>query len=567
MVYRKCQCQVTDKSGKVCGRVIAGKNTTNAKVHLKAFHKDTFIAVEKKEKETKQLKAALKPAAFGQPSDSSPGIAKFMRAQQKYANDSFEKQKRDAALVNMVVGCGLPMTTVGKPSFREYSDSLDPKYAVPSIGKFNKLFQQKYSQCKEKLLETMQSARRVTMGMDIWTKKGYRSSYLGITACFFDPRSHKPVHALLNLYSIDHPHTGDMISKKFAACLSEWNIEPKRVFLIITDNGSNMTKAVKVLNEQLISEREEHVDDAADTDAVSAENSEDDETGSESQESSGEEPEVEVENDTDDFDQSADGHDTELALQCDEVNSAVYISLSMECESDGDAYEGEYVAIQFEESFKYRRLPCVVHTLQLSLKVLDTSDTFDSIASAARSLVRTIRCSSVATQQLTKRAGKTVIADCPTRWSSCYLMLNRLVELQAHIRIVCAEVGFDCLSNSQWTTVENIVKLLRPFTEHTNTLQSDCSSLSAVVPAILDLMAHLKQSPEKTLARVLLRSVTERFDRYLSPAHPDFDVTPATACLLSPDVAHFLMTEPLLFEAAKENVLTMLVSATEVMMS
>lgn len=417
---------------------------------------------------------------------------------------------------------------------------------------------------QKKLLETLQSARRVTIGMDIWTKKGYSSSYLCITACFFDPRSHKSVHALLNLYTIDHPHTGEMISNKFAGCLTEWNIEPKRVFLIITDNGSNMTKAVKVLNEQLISEREEHADDAADTDPVSAEDSKDEETGSESQESSGEEAEADIENDADDLDQSADGHDTELVLDCDEVNSAVDISLSMECEADGDAYEGEYVAIQFEESFQYRRLPCVVHTMQLSLKVLDKCDTFASIASAARSLVRAIRCSSVATQQLVKRAGKTVIADCPTRWSSSYLMLNRLVELQAHIRIVCAEMGFDCLSNSEWTKVENVVKLLKPFTEHTNTLQSDCSSLSAVIPAILDLMAHLKQSPEKTLARVLLQSVSERFDRYLSPAHPNFDVTPATACLLSPDVAHFLMTEPLLFEAAKENVLTMLESATEV---
>lgn len=153
LVNRKCQCQVTDKAGKVCGRIIAGRNTTNAKVHLKAFHRDTFITVEKKEKETKQHKTALKPAALGQPSDSSPGITKFMKAPQKYANDSFEKQKRDAALVNMVVGCGLPMATVGKPSFREYSNTLDPKYAVPSIGKFNKLVEQKYSQCKKNFLK------------------------------------------------------------------------------------------------------------------------------------------------------------------------------------------------------------------------------------------------------------------------------------------------------------------------------------------------------------------------------------------------------------------------------
>ena len=141
-------------------------------------------------------------------------------------------------------------------------------------------------------------------------------------------------------------------------------------------------------------------------------------------------------------------------------------------------------------------------------------------------------------------------------------MLNRLAELQAHIRIVCAEHGLDCLSNSQWKKVENIVNLLRPFKDHTNALQSDCSSLSAVIPAILDLDEHLKQSPEKVVARALLRSVTDRFNRYLDPADPDFDATPAVACLLSPDVAHFLMTKPLLFDAAKVNVLNLLASGT-----
>jgi hypothetical protein len=64
---------------------------------------------------------------------------------------------------------------------------------------------------------------------------------------------------------------------------------------------------------------------------------------------------------------------------------------------------------------------------------------------------------------------------------------------------VCAENGLDCLSNSQWKTIENVVDLLRPFKDLTNSLQSDCSSLSAVIPAILDLQAHLKQSPEKAL--------------------------------------------------------------------
>jgi len=217
LVNKNCECQVVEKSGKLCGRVIAGKNTTNAKAHLKAFHKDTFIALDEKEKESKKRKATVKLAPTpSQPSSSK--ITTFLKAPQKWAKDSSEKHKRDESLVNMVVGCGLPMNTVGKPSFKEFCNVLDPRYQVPSSGKFNKLFEKKYLQCKNLLLETLQSARRVTIGMDIWTKKGYTSSYLGITACFFDPRSHKPVHALLNLYTINHPHTGDMSAYTVHGC-------------------------------------------------------------------------------------------------------------------------------------------------------------------------------------------------------------------------------------------------------------------------------------------------------------------------------------------------------------
>ena len=93
----------------------------------------------------------------------------------------------------------------------------------------------------------------------------------------------------------------------------------------------------------------------------------------------------------------------------------------------------------------------------------------------------------------------------------------------------------------------------------------DCSSLSAVIPAILDLQAHLKQSPEKVLARALLQSVADRFNRYLDPEHPEFDATPAVACLLSPDLAHFLMTKPLLFDLAKATAVILLcTSASQV---
>jgi len=72
------------------------------------------------------------------------------------------------------------------------------------------------------------------------------------------------------------------------------------------------------------------------------------------------------------------------------------------------------VTIEFELEFRYRRLPCVVHTLQLAVNSLDKCDSFVAETTTARGVVRAIWASSVATQLLTRKCCKTAIADCPT---------------------------------------------------------------------------------------------------------------------------------------------------------
>ncbi len=78
----------------------------------------------------------------------------------------------------------------------------------------------------------------------------YTSSYLAISACFFNPQENKAQHVLLNLYTVSHPHTGEMIADLFQMCLAYWEIDPRKILYIITDNGSNMIKAVRILKER-----------------------------------------------------------------------------------------------------------------------------------------------------------------------------------------------------------------------------------------------------------------------------------------------------------------------------
>ena len=49
------------------------------------------------------------------------------------------------------------------------------------------------------LKEDLSKARKIIICLDRWSKKSLSSSFLGISACYFDATTNKPRHALLNL--------------------------------------------------------------------------------------------------------------------------------------------------------------------------------------------------------------------------------------------------------------------------------------------------------------------------------------------------------------------------------
>lgn len=194
------------------------------------------------------------------------------------------------------------------------------------------------------------AARQVVIGMDGWSKKDLTASFLAISASFFSPSSHCPRHVLLNLHQVSHPHTGEMLAEKLMKTLSEWNIEHTKVLMVVTDNGSNMVKAVESckIKRQL---------EAFTTHVVEGNND------------SNDEEETESDSDTDD----------------DEKN-----------DEDMDSNEEE-VEEGMWEAITLHRLPCMAHTLQLVLKEIDKIQSYNNLISKARCIVKSVRVSSVAT--------------------------------------------------------------------------------------------------------------------------------------------------------------------------
>lgn len=218
-------------------------------------------------------------------------------------------------------------------------------------------------------------ARRVTICMDSWTKKGLTASFLGISACFFDQSSERPIHAFLSLMEIKHPHTGE----KLAECLKKWDICPEKVLLVVTDNGANIIKAVKLLQSQY----------AQSSNEVSDEEDECDETDNEENE---------------------------------------------KIESDEDQ-----IIMDLPEQVTFRRMQCMAHTLQLVIKPVFKH--YGNLLAKTRQLINKIRKSGPGVEKLIEKCGKSVLLDCPTRWNSTYTMIKRLVEIKQPVPEVSAAIG------------------------------------------------------------------------------------------------------------------------------
>lgn len=136
-------------------------------------------------------------------------------------------------------------------------------------------------------------------------------------------------------------------------------------------------------------------------------------------------------------------------------------------------------------------MPCLAHTLQLTLKDAMKHTSVQSVITKARKLVHGVKKSSAANEELIKRCGKTLVRDCSTRWNSTLDMLRRLLETRTELNQLLENFGMDTFLTSDWAKLENLVKLLEPFAVHTDQLQSDSQSLSQVVPCLPNFEIHL----------------------------------------------------------------------------
>ncbi|CAG8655363.1 10728_t:CDS:2, partial [Ambispora gerdemannii] len=139
-----------------------------------------------------------------------------------------------------------PINTVDDTTFEDFFNYLNSNYKLPNEKNLKLLIHQAYDWTEESMKELfLSSAKYISLITDLWTfciKQGY----IGITALFMNS-DFKIYDILLELEYLPYPHTAEHIRDKIQLIIEKWSLQEK-VIAIVTDNGSNMIKAISYLN-------------------------------------------------------------------------------------------------------------------------------------------------------------------------------------------------------------------------------------------------------------------------------------------------------------------------------
>ena len=298
------------------------------------------------------------------------------------------------------------------------------------------------------------------------------------------------VHVLLLCITI-----GEKIFELTNDIISEWEIPFEKIHFVVTDNGSNMIKAFKQVRVMV---EQQNVPDT-----------------------------------------EAEEEEAEELLPEEE---------GIEQETDNEVEEFDRQEADSSTVFKVQginRLSCFAYTLQLVVAKFNSNQWAKDVLSTAYKVVSNVNRSGKVTKELMQESGKKLVAHCVMRWTAAYLVVKRLLEVKDDLKPLLLKHNLTMLQPDDWENLESIAKLLYDFAMYTNMLGAQSyTTVSAVIPSYLDLMAHLNSTIRvgnheiAEVATNLLEELKRRFSKLLDKDHSDHNPVYIVGTLLDPRYRH-----------------------------
>ena len=140
----------------------------------------------------------------------------------------------------------LPLYTVDKPGFRKMLHTLDPRYELPSRKYFsNVAIPKMYQELKENVAKELVDVEYFSATSDLWSSANMEPC-LSFTVHFIS-NDWKIHNRCLQTLFCPSDHTAENLAEVLKESLHTWNLEQDQLSCILSDNGSNFTKAIRYL--------------------------------------------------------------------------------------------------------------------------------------------------------------------------------------------------------------------------------------------------------------------------------------------------------------------------------
>lgn len=201
--------------------------------------------------------------------------------------------------------------------------------------------------------------------------------------------------------------------------------------------------------------------------------------------------------------------------------------------------EGEHSSVQ-----------CFSHTVNLIVsEAIKSQRMVQNLLSIARKLCERVHRSPRAREKLAELQREyelpqhQLIQDVPSKWSTSFHMLERLIEQKRAVNEVSIECNFrELISCDQWEVMQSVCHVLRPFDAASREMSAHMSTLSQVIPMIHILSRKVEMLFGETMGiDTMLKSLKEAMASRLSATLHDPRYIFAT--LLDPRYKASLFTE------------------------
>ncbi|RLN88048.1 hypothetical protein BBJ28_00021855 [Nothophytophthora sp. Chile5] len=476
--------------------------SNNVKCHMQKYHPGVIEKYEAAEEEQKQAAQRSLDQEFDACDEPDP--------KWKKVSIGTEKQAHSNLLLAKWIACSLrPISIVEDEGFRAYvnyvaGDLAGLELKVPSRtevrGTIMTLAQELRSKLKERLV---QDCCYYTLTTDIWTDRAQRS-YIALTVHYvseqFDPFSWT-----LEVQPFAGKHTGLAIAKAVETAMANWGLDPQRCTKVLRDGGSNGVVACNMLNVPhmscfahclhlvvagaLIKKKkkpkesslqpttpripEDNSDGVARSVAIDTTTEEaDDET-----ESLGGDHEIETE---------AEREGVQRLQEAARMEVEEFLAATTNTTDPSTAYDALMQTRAIVQ--KFRKLASYFHRSPKG------SERLNSIQRQLHFQQHQIG--------LEKANELKLIVDCPTRWNSCYKMLQRFIQIKpAVVRFFCyletsgggeefSDVKLQRPTLQEWLTIRCLRTLLTPFASASEALMGqNYPTLSLALPCL----RHIRQ--------------------------------------------------------------------------